>query len=184
MIIAIAFVSSLLVTAPPAPAPGAKGPLIDHDVKTLEGEPMKLSQFRGQALLIVNTASQCGYTPQYEELEALQKRFGLRGLQVLGFPSNDFGQQEPGDAAQIRKFVRETYGVTFPMFEKQKVLGPGKSPLYKTLTEDTGEGLKGDVHWNFTKFLVDPEGHVVARFPSDTSPLDPELVAAIEKVLP
>lgn len=160
------------------------GPVIDHEVKTLEGEAMALSRFRGQALLIVNTASECGFTPQYEGLEALSRRYEGRGLVVMGFPSNDFGGQEPGDAQTIRRFVSETYGVTFPVFAKQKVKGPDKSPLYKTLTEDLPGDLKGEVGWNFTKFLVDPSGRVVARFPSQVDPLDPALVAAIERVLP
>ncbi|MFO0748608.1 MAG: glutathione peroxidase [Myxococcota bacterium] len=169
--------------APLKPTP-AGGPVIDHEVRTLEGDAMKLSQFRGQALLIVNTASDCGFTPQYEGLEALSKRYEGRGLVVMGFPSNDFGGQEPGDAKTIRKFVVDTYGITFPMFAKQKVKGPDKSPLYKTLTEDLPAPLKGEVGWNFTKFLVDASGHVVARFPSNVDPLDPALIQAIEAVLP
>jgi len=176
--------------APPAPttaAPGrapAQAPVIDHDVKTLEGQAMKLSQLRGRPLLIVNTASACGYTPQYEGLESLYKRYEERGLVVLGFPSNDFGGQEPGDAKTIREYVSKTFGVTFPMFEKQKVKGPGKSPLYKTLTEELPGELGGEVKWNFEKFVVDVDGHVVARFRSAVEPDDPALVAAIESVLP
>lgn len=158
--------------------------VIDHAVKTLEGEPMKLSQLRGRTLLIVNTASACGYTPQYEGLQALHDRYEERGLVVLGFPSNDFGGQEPGDAKTIREYVSKTFGVRFPMFEKQKVKGPDKSPLYKTLTEELGAELGGEVRWNFEKFLVDAEGRVVARFRSSVDPLSPEVLAAIEATLP
>lgn len=167
-----------------AKAQAAGGPIIDHPVHTLDGGRMNLGQFRGQTLLIVNTASECGYTPQYASLEALYRRYEARGLLVLGFPSNDFMGQEPGDAKQIRKFITETYGITFPMFEKQVVAGPEKSPLYHTLTEDLPGDLAGEIGWNFTKFLVDPSGHVVARFPTSVDPLDPQVIEAVEANLP
>lgn len=165
-------------------AEAARGPVIDHPVHTLEGERMNLGQLRGQTLLIVNTASECGYTPQYAALETLYRRYEARGLLVLGFPSNDFMGQEPGDAKQIRKFITDTYGITFPMFEKQVVAGPMKSPLYRTLTDELPGDLAGEIGWNFTKFLVDPSGHVVARFPSDVDPLDLQVTQAIEANLP
>jgi len=173
--------------AAPKPEEGGFVPrrpvVIDHAVRTLEGEPMRLSELRGRVLLIVNTASECGYTPQYEGLQALQERYEDRGLVVLGFPSNDFGGQEPGDPKTIRRYVSETYGVRFPMFEKQKVKGPDKSPLYKTLTEELGGELAGEVRWNFEKFLVDREGRVVARFKSSVDPLSPEVIQAVEATL-
>ena len=166
-----------------APATADKGPVVDHAVKLLDGSQTKLSDWRGHALLIVNTASQCGLTPQYEDLEALYQRYRARGLVVMAFPCNDFGGQEPGDAKTIGEFVAKTYGITFPIFEKQALKG-SKSPLWKTLTEDLPAGLRGEVKWNFAKFLVNPDGHVVARFDPATSPLDPEVTSAIERVLP
>lgn len=177
--------------APPAPGPGAPppalGPRIDHEVKLLDGSTMKLSELRGHALLIVNTASECGYTPQYEGLQTLHERYAARGLAVLAFPCNDFGGQEPGDAKTIRDYLDKTFHVSFPVFDKQRIKagdGVAKSPLWKTLTEDLPAGLRGEVQWNFTKFLVNTEGYVVARFPSKVDPLAPEVIAAIEAHLP
>ena len=158
--------------------------LYDIPLKTLAGQPFNLADLKGQVLLVVNVASRCGLTPQYEGLEKLHEKFGARGLAVLGFPCNDFLGQEPGSADEIQSFCTTNYGVRFPMFEKQKVKGPDKSPLYKTLTEDLPEGLRGEVKWNFTKFLVDPSGRVVARFASDVDPLDASVTTAIEAVLP
>jgi glutathione peroxidase len=156
-------------------------PVLDHSVRTISGEAASLADYRGKALLIVNTASECGLTPQYSGLEALQARYGDRGLVVLGFPCNDFGAQEPGDAEQIQGFCRSRFGVSFPLFEKVRAKGD-KSPLYKTLTELPGE-LGGEIRWNFTKFLVDREGHVVKRFEPTVEPGAPEVTAAIEEVL-
>ena len=171
-------------SADPVPAAAAAaGPVLDHPLRMLDGRPTKLSDWRGHALLLVNTASACGLTPQYEDLEALFGRYRARGLVVMAFPCNDFGGQEPGDAQTIGEFVAKTYGITFPIFEKQRLKGE-KSPLWKTLTEDLPPGLRGEVKWNFTKFLVNPEGRVVARFDPATSPLAPEVLAAIERVLP
>lgn len=172
----------------PAPRDAGRtlGPKIDHDVKLLDGSAMKLSELRGHALLIVNTASECGYTPQYEGLQTLYERYRERGLEVLAFPCNDFGGQEPGDAKTIRDYLSKTYQVTFPVFEKQRITksGPGpKSPLWKTLTEDLAGDLAGEVKWNFTKFLVNREGFVVARFASSVDPLATEVVSAVEGAL-
>lgn len=179
-------------TEPRQPDPAAeqgapkKEVLIDHEVRTLEGQAMSLAAMRGAALLIVNTASECGFTPQYAGLQALHERYEGKGLHVLAFPCNDFGGQEPGDAKAIRQHLTETYKVTFPVFEKQRIKGASseKSPLWRTLTEQTDDGIRGEVKWNFTKFLVAPDGRVVARFGSDVDPLDPKVIAAIEKVLP
>lgn len=172
----------------PAVEQGApkKEAVIDHEVRSLEGQAMSLAAMRGAALLIVNTASECGFTPQYAGLQALHERYEGRGLHVLAFPCNDFGGQEPGDAKAIRQHLTETYKVTFPVFEKQRIKGASseKSPLWRTLTEETAEGIRGEVKWNFTKFLVAPDGRVVARFGSDVDPLDSKVIAAIEKVLP
>ena len=160
------------------------GPVLDHAVKTLSGEDTRLSDYRGKALLVVNTASQCGYTPQYEGLQELYGTYKDKGFEVLAFPSNDFGAQEPGTADEIETFVTDKYSVGFPMFAKVPVVGEAKAPLYKTLTEDTPEGIKGEVKWNFTKFLVDPAGHVVARFEPNVDPMDSDLTAKLESVLP
>ncbi len=177
-------VSAEVVSAEGKPPKG--GAVIDHKVKTLEGESMSLGDFRGQALFIVNTASQCGYTPQYEGLQVLHERYEGKGLHVLAFPCNDFGGQEPGDAKSIREHLTTAYKVTFPVFEKQTIRGKSedKSPLWRTLTEQTAEGIRGEVKWNFTKFLVNADGQVVARWDSNVDPLDPKVLAIIDKHLP
>jgi glutathione peroxidase len=170
--------------AAPAAAHPAPGALLDHQVQTLEGENVSLASYRGKALLVVNTASECGYTPQYAGLEQLYERYKDRGLVVLGFPSNDFGGQEPGSHKEIRAFCQKNYGVTFPLFAKAHAKGPEKAPVFATLTEATPPGIAGEIKWNFTKFLVDPSGKPVARFESAVEPLSSEVVAAVERVLP
>jgi glutathione peroxidase len=162
----------------------AGGPVLDHTVKLLDGTDKSLADYRGKALLVVNTASECGFTPQYADLQEVYAKYKERGLEVLAFPSNDFGEQEPGTPEEIRKFVESKYSVEFEMFDKVVIKGDAKAPLYKTLTEETADGIKGEVKWNFTKFLVDPQGHVVQRFDSAVSPSDPQVTTAIEKVLP
>lgn len=157
---------------------------LDHEMKDLAGETVKLSDLRGKALLIVNVASECGYTPQYAGLQQLWEKYQDRGLMVIGVPSNDFGAQEPGSEEEIRTFCDTRYRVTFPMMAKVHAKGPEMAPLYKTLTEETPEGIRGEVRWNFTKFLVDGNGVPVARFESKVEPLSDELVSAVEKVLP
>jgi glutathione peroxidase len=157
----------------------------DIPVNTLDGQPASLADLAGKTLLVVNVASKCGLTPQYAGLERLHERFAGRGFSVAGFPSNQFGGQEPGSAGEIQEFCSTTYGVTFPMFEKIEVNGPGRHPIYTQLTavpDATGEA--GDIQWNFEKFLVSPEGEVIARFRPGTEPEDAELVAAIEANLP
>jgi glutathione peroxidase len=155
------------------------------DLTRLDGSPDSLADFDGQALLVVNVASKCGFTPQYAGLEALYERYRDRGLTVLGFPSNQFGSQEPGSAEEIAEFCSATYGVTFPMFAKTDVNGPDRHPLFERLTETAdAEGEAGDVAWNFEKFLVSPAGEVVARFRSSVAPDDPALLEAVESVLP
>lgn len=162
----------------------ASGPVLDHEVQLLDGTKKSLADYRGKALLVVNTASECGFTPQYADLQEVYAKYKDRGLEVLAFPSNDFGGQEPGTPEEIRTFVDSKYSVEFEMFDKVVIKGDDKAPLYKTLTEETPEGIKGDVQWNFTKFLVDPQGRVVKRFESPVSPTDPQVIAAIEAVLP
>ena len=169
---------------PAAPAAAPAGPALDLVVEALDGGTQDLAALRGKAVLIVNTASECGYTPQYAQLQELYGRYKDRGLVVLGFPSNDFGGQEPGDAAAIRGFVASKYAVDFPMMAKVHARGPEIAPLYKILTEETGDGVRGPVQWNFTKFLVDPQGRPVARFEPAVEPLAPEVIAAIEALLP
>jgi glutathione peroxidase len=164
-------------------AEAASPAVIDHTVESLQGETVDLASFRGRPMLIVNTASKCGYTPQYEGLQTLHERYGDRGLVVIGFPSNDFGNQEPGTAVEIGAFCTKNYGVTFPMMAKVHTKGDGQAPVYKTLTEDTPDGIRGEVRWNFTKFLVAPDGRVVARFEPAVEPLDEKITSAIEPYL-
>jgi glutathione peroxidase len=150
--------------------------------RSLSGSPTPLVDYKGKVVLIVNTASQCGFTPQYAGLEALWRKYKDRGFAVLGFPCNQFGKQEPGDADQIAKFCSLTYDVTFPMFAKIEVNGPNADPLFEFL-KDAQPGLLGSqaIKWNFTKFLVDKHGKVNARFAPTTKPAD--LEAEIEKLL-
>jgi len=159
--------------------------LSDIGLRTLSGEQTTLSGYAGQAVLLVNVASQCGLTPQYTALEQLQKEYGGRGFSVLGFPCNQFHGQEPGTAEEIQEFCSTTYGVTFPLFEKLEVNGSERHPLYAELTRTPdADGQAGDVQWNFEKFLVSPAGAVVARFRPQTEPDDPDVIAAIEANLP
>jgi glutathione peroxidase len=155
----------------------------DISLKTLDGQPTSLEDYRGKALLIVNVASKCGLTPQYSGLQALYEKYAPRGLEVLGFPCNQFGAQEPGTAEEIEEFCSTNYGVTFPLFEKISVNGAERHPLYVELTKVAdAEGKAGDIQWNFEKFLVSPQGDV-QRFRSKTAPDDPALVKALEKTL-
>jgi glutathione peroxidase len=158
-----------------------------HDiaVTTLTGDPASMGDLAGKTVLVVNVASKCGLTPQYAGLERLQERFAGQGFSVAGFPCNQFGGQEPGSAAEIGEFCSTTYGVTFPMFEKIDVNGPGRHPLYDELTAvPDAAGEAGDIQWNFEKFLIAPDGEIIGRFRPGTDPEDPELVAAIEASLP
>jgi glutathione peroxidase len=157
----------------------------DLPVNTLTGQRGSLGDLAGSTLLVVNVASKCGLTPQYAGLERLHERYAGRGFAVVGFPCNQFGGQEPGTAAEIGEFCSTTYGVTFPMFEKVEVNGPGRHPVYTELTAvPDASGEAGDVQWNFEKFLVGPDGTVLARFRPQTTPEDPALIAAIEANLP
>lgn len=155
--------------------------MLDLDYRPLAGKaPINLNRsYGGKVVMVVNTASKCGFTPQYEGLEALNQRFGSRGFTVLGFPSNDFQGQEPGSEKQIQEFCTLTYGVKFPMFEKVHVLGAQATPLYQRLTRETGVAPG----WNFHKYLIGRNGQVVAQFPSKVKPDDPQVLAAIEREL-
>ncbi len=160
--------------------------LLDLPLTTLDGVATTLRDLTGgRAALVVNVASRCGLTPQYEGLEALQKEFGARGLTVVGVPCNQFLGQEPGTAEEIAQFCSATYGVTFPMTEKTEVNGPGAHPLFQALTSvPDAEGTAGDVQWNFEKWLLNADGDVVGRFRPTTRPDAPEIRAAIESALP
>lgn len=163
-----------------ASAAAACPALLQHTIDRLQDEkPQPLCQYAGKVLLVVNTASQCGYTPQYQGLEALHTRYAARGLVVMGFPSNDFGRQEPGDAKEIAQTCFNVYGVRFPMFSKIAVVGPNAHPLYASLAQGAGAPPR----WNFHKYLVDRQGRVVASFPSAVTPEDPRLTAELEKLL-
>lgn len=159
--------------------------IYDVPINTLQGDPADLHAYEDKAVLVVNVASKCGLTPQYEGLEKLHEELSGRGFSVLGVPCNQFGGQEPGSAEEIQTFCSTTYGVTFPLTEKVDVNGEDRHPLYEQLTPvPDGEGHTGDIRWNFEKFLVAPGGEVVARFGPLTEPQAPELREAIEKVLP
>jgi glutathione peroxidase len=147
--------------------------IYDFTANSLDGKPVSLREYSGKVLLIVNTASKCGFTPQYEGLEALYQQYRDRGLAVLGFPCNQFGAQEPGSAEEIGSFCQKNYGVSFPMFEKIDVNGEGAHPLYRWL-KSSAKGLLGSegIKWNFTKFLVDRNGTVIDRFAPTTKPED------------
>ncbi|MFH8477120.1 glutathione peroxidase [Streptomyces sp. NPDC018000] len=159
--------------------------LYDIPVRTLAGEPGDLSPYQGKVLLVVNVASQCGRTPQYAALEELHRRYGPRRFAVLGFPCNQFGEQEPGTPEEIRAFCSATYDVTFPLFEKVDVNGAGRHPIYKILTAAPDEhGVAGDIEWNFEKFLVSPDGLVAHRIRSRVKPDTPGVTDKIEALLP
>jgi glutathione peroxidase len=159
--------------------------LHDLPLETIDGRVSTFGAYAGQAVLVVNVASRCGLTPQYSALEQLQEKYADRGFTVLGFPTNQFGGQEPGSAEEIQEFCSTTYGVSFPLLAKADVNGPGRQPVYRILTETAdADGTAGDIAWNFEKFLVSPQGEVVARFRPQTEPDDPEVIAAIEAVLP
>ena len=167
----------------PSKMPAAASPL-DFKVKDIDGKDVNLADHKGKVVLIVNVASRCGLTPQYEGLEALYDKYKDKGLVVLGFPANNFNGQEPGTNEEIKTFCSSKYNVSFPMMSKISVKGDDKHELYKFLTEGkAGDEFKGDVEWNFAKFLVDRNGNVIARFNSRTKPTDPQVGATIEKAL-
>jgi glutathione peroxidase len=150
--------------------------------KTITGKDTSLADYKGKVVLIVNTASKCGLTPQYESLEALQKKYESKGFTVLGFPCNDFGNQEPGTADEIQQFCKTKFAVSFPLMEKIHVKGPEQHPLYAALSGKDG-AFPGDVKWNFGKFLIGKDGKPIARFEPKQTPDSPEVTAAIEKAL-
>jgi glutathione peroxidase len=165
-------------------SPATKTNVHAFTMKSIDGVDVPLSRYRGKVMLIVNVASKCGYTPQYTDLEELNKRYRKRGLAVLGFPANNFGWQEPGTDQEIKTFCTTRYNVSFDMFAKISVKGDDQHPLYAYLTsEDANPETAGGVKWNFTKYLVDRNGKVIARFGSGVKPLSEELVKAVEEAL-
>lgn len=175
---------AIALTAGSLPAAEKASPVLNHKVKTIKGEEVDLTKYQGKVLLVVNVASKCGATPQYEQLESLSDKYKDKGLAVLGFPCNQFGGQEPGTEEDIVKFCKSKYDVSFDMFAKIDVNGPEASPVYKTLTsKETDPKFAGDIKWNFEKFLIGRNGEIVARFPTGTKPDAPEVVKAIETEL-
>jgi len=167
-----------------ADGPDSKAGVLDYTVKDIDGKDVDLAKYRGDVLLVVNTASKCGYTPQYEGLEGLYEKYKGKGFAVLAFPANEFGRQEPGTDAEIKAFCKAKYSVTFPVFSKIVVKGEGIHPLYQFLTaKETDPKFAGAIPWNFTKFLVDRRGHVVGRFEPKDEPGSPQLAQAIEAAL-
>ena len=182
-LLALSFLSFSTVHAAPAEQAGQS--IYDVKVKSLQGDPVSLSQYKGKVLLIVNTASHCGFTPQYEGLEAIYKKYNAQGFEILGFPSNDFGGQEPGTPKEIKNFCETKYKVTFPLFEKNPVSGKDKQPLYVWLLANDPDQSRvfSEVKWNFEKFLISADGKELDRFRSNTKPDSDEVTKAIEKAL-
>jgi glutathione peroxidase len=171
------------VIKPPTQSPSAKSPL-DFTVKDIHDKDVNLSQYKGKVVMIVNVASKCGYTPQYKQLEAVYEKYASRGFVILGFPANNFNSQDPGSNEEIQTFCQSKFGVTFPMMSKISVLGEDKSPLYKFLTEKATAGdFAGEIGWNFSKFIVDRNGNLIARYNSKTKPDDASVTSEIEKAL-
>ncbi len=157
--------------------------IYDFDLNSISGDEVSLSEFEGNVLLIVNTASECGYTPQYEELQELYETYNDEGFYVLGFPANNFGGQEPGSDEEIAQFCELNYGVTFPMFSKISVKGDDQHPLYSYLTQVENPDFTGEIGWNFEKFLIDRNGNIVRRFKSNVTPTGDELTESLKELL-
>lgn len=155
----------------------------DFTLNSIDGKPAPLAEYKGKVVLIVNVASQCGYTPQYTALESIYEKYKDQGFVILGFPANNFGAQEPGTNEEIKAFCSRKFSVTFPMYSKISVKGADQAPLYAYLTKETGTGLTGDIKWNFTKFLVSRDGKVVQRFEPAVTPDSKDVTGAIEKQL-
>jgi glutathione peroxidase len=157
--------------------------IYDFTLPSIDGKPSPLANYKGKVILVVNVASRCGFTPQYSALEAIYEKYKDQGFVILGFPANNFGQQEPGTNAEIKKFCSTKYSVSFPLYSKVSVKGDDTTPLYQYLTTKANPAVAGEIQWNFTKFLVDRNGNVVQRFEPDVTPDSPQVVAAIEKLL-
>ncbi|QDU79375.1 Hydroperoxy fatty acid reductase gpx1 [Polystyrenella longa] len=181
--LALSLICGLMLTAVASvnAADQEESPIFEQKMTSLDGKEVDLSQYKGKVLLIVNVASQCGATPQYEPLQGLHEKYADKGLAVLGFPCNQFGKQEPGDESEIAQFCEKNYGVTFDMFSKIEVNGEEQAPLYEYLTTSAAD--EGKVKWNFEKFLISKDGKVVERFRTKTQPDSEEVVTAIEAEL-
>ncbi len=172
-----------LVWAQSEEAPEPVKSLYDFTLKDIDGKPVKLDAYKGKVLLIVNTASFCGYTPQYKDLMEIYKKYHEQGFEILAFPANDFKQQEPGTNDEIKEFCTTKYDVKFPLFSKISVIGDEQHPLFKYLTARPNPDFTGDIQWNFEKFLIGRDGNLLHRFRSKTSPASPELTGAVEAAL-
>jgi len=157
--------------------------IYDFTLPSIEGKPAPLADYKGKVILMVNVASRCGFTPQYTALEAIYEKYKDHGFVILGFPANNFGAQEPGTNAEIKKFCSTKYSVSFPLYSKVSVKGDDTTPLYQYLTTRANPSVAGEIQWNFTKFLADRSGNVVQRFEPDVTPDSPQVLAAIEKLL-
>ncbi len=183
-LIALSAPALLIGLAMTSQADDKKTSVLEYKVKDIDGKDVDLAKYKGDVLLVVNTASQCGLTPQYKGLEALYEKYKDKGFKVLAFPANEFGGQEPGSNAEIKTFCETKYNVTFPVFSKIVVKGDGMDPVYQYLTEKgTDPKFAGDIKWNFTKFLVNRKGEVIARFEPTTKPESEAVIAAVEKAL-
>lgn len=191
-LLACGLAAAAVAEEPPAAAPDKDKPMtaaqaasvLDFTLNDIDGKPAPLSRYKGDVLLIVNVASKCGFTPQYEQLQKLHEKYAAKGLRVLAFPANNFGAQEPGSDAEIKTFCTKTYGVQFDVYSKVSVKGDDCCELYRFLTSSEKNGdFGGEIKWNFTKFLVDRHGKVVARYEPRTKPDDPRVIEAIEKAL-
>jgi glutathione peroxidase len=179
----ILILTLIVFLAAAATAAHAAG-IYDFTMKSIDGQPVSLKTYSGKVVLLVNVASRCGFTPQYAGLEALYEKYKDRGLVIVGIPANNFGSQEPGTNDEIKKFCSSKYNVSFPMMAKVSVLGDDKTPLYQFLTDKSQDPqFGGDIKWNFTKFLVDRKGNLVARFEPNVTPDSPEVQTAIESAL-
>ena len=157
--------------------------LYSFTLNSIDGKPAPLGEYKGKVVLLVNVASQCGYTPQYSALEAVYEKYKDKGFVILGFPANNFGAQEPGTNEEIKTFCTRKFNVTFPMYAKISVKGADQAPLYNYLTKETAPGISGEIKWNFTKFLVDRNGNIVQRFEPAVTPDSKEVTSSIEKQL-
>jgi glutathione peroxidase len=186
VLLALTIPALIVARATSAADEPAKKPhsVLEFKVQDIDGKPLELAKFKGEVLLIVNTASRCGYTPQYQGLEAVYGKYKGRGFSVLAFPANEFGQQEPGSDSEIKQFCSSKYNITFPLFSKIVVKGQGLHPVYEFLTsKETNPKFAGDIKWNFAKFLVNRKGEIIARFEPGDEPESDKITKAIETAL-
>jgi len=184
VVLCLAVAAAAVFGAPSTSSASGSGSIYDFTMKDIDGKQVNLTDFRGKVVLVVNVASRCGFTPQYEGLQKLYLKYQQQGFVILGFPANNFGFQEPGTNAEIKTFCSAKYNVTFPIFSKISVKGEDMDPLYKYLTDKaTNPQYGGDIKWNFNKFLIDRKGNIVARFEPPVKPDSDQMVQAIEKAL-